>query len=98
MLGLIWVFAYFAVELVSPGALALKMTFDLEQHLPREMLAELIYFSFVTLTTLGYGDISPVSSLARSLTITEALIGQVFLAVVIARLVGLQISSGIKED
>jgi len=45
----------------------------------------------VTLTTLGYGDITPVSSAARALTSFEAVIGQLYLAVMIARLVGLHI-------
>ena len=48
-----------------------------------------IYFSFVTLTTLGYGDIVPISPFARTLSITEALIGSFFIAILIAKLVGL---------
>ena len=50
------------------------------------------YFSFVTLTTLGYGDITPVSMPARMLATAEALIGQLYLVVLVARLVGLHIS------
>jgi hypothetical protein len=50
------------------------------------------YFSFVTLTTVGYGDIVPVSPLARSLAISESLSGQIYLAVMLARLVALQIA------
>ena len=46
------------------------------------------YFSFVTLTTLGYGDITPVSETARSLTVLEAVLGQVLLVVLVARFVG----------
>ena len=46
------------------------------------------YFSYVTLTTLGYGDIVPISPLARSLAVLEALTGVLFLAVLISRLVG----------
>jgi len=49
------------------------------------------YFSLVTLTTLGYGDVSPLSPLARSLATLEAFLGQVFLAVVIARLVAVHV-------
>lgn len=51
-----------------------------------------LYFSFVTLTTLGYGDITPVSMPARMLAAAEALIGQLYLVVLVARLVGLHIS------
>ncbi len=49
---------------------------------------ELLYFSFVTLTTLGYGDITPLAPIARSVVILEALSGQLYLATLIARLVG----------
>ena len=52
-----------------------------------------IYFSFVTLTTLGYGDITPVSTLARSMVVFEALAGQIYLVVMLARLVALQIAT-----
>ncbi len=49
------------------------------------------YFSFVTLTTLGYGDILPLSPIARSLATSEALFGQLYPAVMIARLISLEI-------
>ena len=51
-----------------------------------------IYYSFVTLTTLGYGDIVPRSEVVRGLAIMEAVAGQLYLAVMIARLVSLYIS------
>ncbi len=51
-------------------------------------LPDSIYFSFVTLATLGYGDVVPVTEVARGLAVIEAVIGQLFLAVMIARLVG----------
>jgi Ion channel len=50
---------------------------------------DLFYFSFVTLTSLGYGDVSPVSPIARSIAILEVVLGQFFLAVLIARQVGM---------
>lgn len=62
---------------------------------PRTSLpADLIYFSFVTLTTVGYGDIVPVDPLLRSLCNLEAVIGQIFPATILARLVANQVSSG----
>jgi hypothetical protein len=51
-----------------------------------------IYFSLVTMTTLGYGDITPDSDTSRMLASMEAVIGQIYLAVLVARLVGLQIA------
>jgi len=56
------------------------------------MSGELFYFSFVTLTTLGYGDITPIHPLARSLATMEAIVGVTFLATFLARLVGLHSS------
>ena len=50
---------------------------------------ELFYYSFVTLTTLGYGDIGPTSEAARSLVITQAVVGQLYLVVLVASLVGM---------
>jgi hypothetical protein len=56
-------------------------------------LSSAMYFSFVTLTTLGYGDITPVNIVARSLAFLEAAMGQIYLTVLIASLVGVHISS-----
>ena len=50
-----------------------------------------MHFSFVTLTTLGYGDITPVSHLARTLAWLEAAFGQIYLVVLVARLVSLHL-------
>lgn len=53
------------------------------------------YFSFVTLTTVGYGDIVPAVDWVRAVAVVEALAGQIFLVVLIARLVGMQIAQGL---
>ena len=85
LLGLIWAVAYAILDAQVPGAFA---------GLPRadRSIADWAYFSFVTLTTVGYGDITPVARLARTLAILEALVGQLYPAVIIARLVSLQVS------
>ncbi len=57
------------------------------------MPSDFIYFSFVTLTTVGYGDIAPVHPFARSLCNVEAVIGQLYPATLLARLVSLEIGS-----
>ena len=62
-----------------------------------ELSDALLYFSFVCMTTMGYGDIVPVSNIARSLSVLEGVVGQLYLAVMIARLVGLHLASG-KSD
>jgi voltage-gated potassium channel Kch len=56
------------------------------------------YFSFVTLTTLGYGDMLPVSPIARSLATSEALFGQLYPAVMIARLISIEILNRRRRD
>ena len=63
--------------------------------------ALLMYLSFVTITTTGYGDITPVSPPARVLCVLEAIVGQLFLTITVARLVGLYTASGglpVKRD
>ena len=59
-------------------------------------ISSAMYFSFVTLTTLGYGDITPINEFARSLAFLEAAMGQIYLTVLIASLVGIHISTADK--
>ena len=59
---------------------------------------KLLYFSFTTLTTVGYGDITPVSSFAMMLTNLEAIVGQLFLTIFVARLVGLHVSHNQRNE
>lgn len=80
--GIFFGVLYHAVEQGWPGSFSASgVTGDLG-------LFDAIYFSFVTLATLGYGDILPVGEVARGLAVIEAVAGQLFLAVMIARLVG----------
>jgi len=91
ILGLIWFLAYHLVALRVPGAFNIQEPFtpgDTES-LP----SHLFYFSFVTLTTLGYGDIVAVHPMARMLVILEGVTGQLFPVILIARLVSLQVQS-----
>ncbi|MEZ5528339.1 MAG: ion channel [Porticoccaceae bacterium] len=61
------------------------------------MLGEFICFSYVTQSTLGYGDVLPVSPIARSWATVEAIMGQLYLAIVVARLLGIYISKESEE-
>ncbi|WDP87127.1 MAG: hypothetical protein HUN05_20000 [Desulfobacter sp.] len=74
---------YMILELVYPGS------FSMDHNLIVESPGVLKYFSIVTLSTLGYGDIVPMSSPARSLVSVEAIFGQIYLAVLVARLVSM---------
>ncbi len=91
LLGLIWYLAYHLIALRIPEAFSIQGPFALDD---REALqSHLFYFSFVTLTTLGYGDIVAVHPMARMLVILEGVTGQLFPAILIARLVSLQVQS-----
>ena len=57
-----------------------------------------LYFSMVTLTTLGYGDVTPVTTAARMSAALEATLGQVFLVVLVARLVGMNVAQRMPQD
>jgi hypothetical protein len=88
LLGLIWCLAYQLLERISPGSLRLPP----EHRVPNVVIDHaLAYYSYVTLTTLGYGDIVPIHPVARTLAMAEALVGQLYPAILIGRLVSLQI-------
>lgn len=84
LIGLVWTLAYLLVGRLSPDAFAYSRN-DGAIHAMNRLNS--FYFSFVTLSTVGYGDISPVSQIARMLAVTEALVGTLYLTVLIARLV-----------
>jgi hypothetical protein len=85
--GLAWSYSFDILWVLDHSAFHVTEVYD---AVPRRT-GMLRYFSFVTLTTLGYGDILPVSPIARSLATSEALFGQLYPAVMIARLVSLEI-------
>ena len=91
LLGLMWCVAYQLVETLVPTAFRFP-----DAHVPAgpgRLSHDLAYYSFVTLTTVGYGDITPVHPVARTLAMVEALAGQLYPAILIARLVSLQMMS-----
>ena len=80
VIGLVWAMLYLVVGFIDPKAYQLASGGALDGF-------DALYFSFVTLTTIGYGDIAPVAPVARMLAILEAVMGILFPAVLIARLV-----------
>ena len=89
LVGLTWSILYQLCDLTLAGAFNLPAA---TQHLdPESRQEEFTYFSFVTLTTLGYGDITAVHPITRMFVIFEALLGQLFPATLLARLVSLEI-------
>ncbi|MCM2466274.1 ion transporter [Methanoculleus sp. CWC-02] len=81
LMGLTWATAYGLVESLSPGSFSSSHPGDVFTF------PTFIYYSFVTLATLGYGDITPVTDQARSLAVLETVSGTLYIAVLIARLV-----------
>lgn len=92
LLGLVWGVAYGIVQALDPNAFAISAALDPTSPAESASRTILIYFSLVTIASVGYGDIAPVSAAARSLASLEGLVGQLFLAVLIARLVGIHSS------
>lgn len=89
LLGVSFAFLYGLVYRVFPAAFYLSDGRPLALIRPMQ---ELNYYSFVTLTTVGYGDITPVLPIARTFSWMEAALGQIYLTVLIARLVSLQVA------
>jgi hypothetical protein len=79
------------LELIEPGSFDLKLTSI--KNIPMAF----IYYSFVTITTTGFGDITPKTDLASAFTILEAVIGQLYLVVLISWLVGMHIAKKSKQ-
>jgi len=91
--AVIWAHLYTALNLWMPGS------FNGLDAVPFEkQFAELLYFSFVTLTTLGYGDMSPAHPVARLLAQMEAVFGQFYIAILVATLVGIRIARASSRD
>src|SRR5438034_3602720 len=86
MLGLMWTMAYLVVDQLTPGG-----SFSFNTNAGTHSMSGFtgFYFSFVTLSTVGYGDITPVSKVARMLAAMEAMTGLLYMAILIARLVAL---------
>ena len=85
LIGWIWACIYAVLEEINAGSFSMPAVGIAN-------IQQFAYFSYVTLTTLGYGEITPLSSSARSMAILESITGQLYIAVMIARLVGIQIA------
>jgi hypothetical protein len=86
MIGLTWSLGYVLLEYLQPGS------YQLAGGPRRATGKDLLYFSYVTLATLGYGDVVPVTDGARSLAVLEGLCGTIYMAILVARLIGLHLA------
>jgi hypothetical protein len=96
MLGLLWSFGYSLVAGVNPDAFVITYGDTSAGHVMKGVNS--MYFSFATLCTVGYGDIVPVSSVARMLAVLEAIVGMFYMTMLIARLVALYSSETRPDD
>jgi nucleoside permease NupC len=88
---LIWGDLFLLIELLIPGSFSFTQEQERMQLWISRDLFPFSYFSLVTMTTVGYSDMSPVSTDARTFATMEALIGQIYLAILVARLVGMSL-------
>lgn len=82
LIGVMWFFIFGLLDSVYPDTTSVDMTnVDVGEE-------DMLYFSFITLTTIGYGDYSPTSSLGQKIAVLEGLLGQFYIAIIMAILVG----------
>ena len=93
LMGLIWALMYLFIAQAIPGSFN-----GVEQLIWYDNFADVAYYSYVTLTTLGYGDISPVAPIARFLVYMEAVVGVFYMAVLVASLIGVGIAENKNHD
>lgn len=94
MIALMWAFLFCLIEVLNPGSFLENGQPIAVGHITFRQFAvmnSLVYYSMVTIATLGYGDIIPKTAPARSLSTLEAITGQMYLAILIARLVSIHI-------
>jgi hypothetical protein len=84
LIGVMWAGIYIVLDGISPGSFS--------------ETTDLLYFSFVTLTTVGFGDVAPLSVLSRRLAVFEAAMGSIYMAVIIAMIVGRYMQMQVEQD
>jgi hypothetical protein len=93
LVGMIFSHLYSLIEWLEPGSFQANEAITLRLHHEDRRFFLLTYFSFMTLTTVGYGDVTPVAEGAQGLAVVEALLGQLYIAVLIAELIGKRVTS-----
>lgn len=97
-LGLAWAVLCSMIETLQPGSFRISPSLVTSGDPARPLPHVLTYYSFVTLTTVGYGDISPISPATRTFSWMEAITGQFYLAVIVAGLVSMLVTKKVPDD
>jgi hypothetical protein len=97
-LGLGWAVCYAMIESFQPGSFQISRSLIAGGETSHPLLHLLTYYSFVTLTTVGYGDISPISPTTRTFAWIEAITGQFYLAVIVAGLVSMLVTKITRDE
>ena len=101
VIGIAWASLFASIELLHPGSFRFPVMDTATANVintDKQNFSWLLYYSFVTLTTVGYGDMSPVTPIARTLAVLEAILGQFYIGVLIARLMGFYILHSSQRD
>jgi hypothetical protein len=100
LMGVAFAYAFAVVELQNPGAFSATLFQKPSSNIAPLMasLHNFIYYSFVCLTTTGFGDIAPISGGARTLSVMESVFGQLYVAILIARLVSLEVAQSMMKE
>jgi len=92
LIALIWSYLYVLVELGAPGSFSFTQGHARMQLWLAKEFYPFFYFSLVTMTTIGYGDMAPVTTAARTCATLEGMLGQIYLTILVARLVGMHLA------
>jgi hypothetical protein len=98
LVGLAFGHLYCLAESLDPGSIQVNERLTRQLPADDEQYFTFAYFSLVTLTTVGYGDIAPASGTARSLAVVEAIIGQFYIAGLIGELIGKRVSQAMSPS
>jgi len=95
LIGITWTTIFVLINILQPGSFYINPPNNIDNV---QDWSDFIYYSYATLTTLGYGDITPVTSQARSVGVLETIVGQLYLTILLARLIGLHLTKSIKRE
>ena len=91
LIGLVWGYLYLMVEFVHPESFSFTQDYGRTHLWIAKDFSPFFYFSLITMTTVGYGDMTPITIAARTLASMEGILGQVYLTILVARLVGMHL-------